>query len=246
VGTDRIARVRPPASGPAIDLALEGPSEEAWSNALSAIGHVTWPSHDRLVVVSPHPDDETLGAGGAMASEARHHPVLVISVTDGEAASVDDDLGGIRRRELRAALDQLAPRSTIAIQRLAISDGAVADVEDMLQARLARLFSDGDLVLCPVSDDGHPDHEAVARATTWAASERDLRVWQFPVWAWHAHDPSSSSLRRGRRFDLDPSARRNKQRAIACYRSQIGGDEPVVPPRMLTRLDRPFELFVPR
>ena len=207
---------------------------------------MVWPSHSRLVVVTPHPDDETLGAGGAMASEARRHPVLVISVTDGEAASADDDLGGIRRVELRAALDHLASPSTIAIERLGIADGAVADNEGVLQTRLARLFGDGDLVLCPVGDDGHPDHEAVARAATSAASERDLPVWQFPVWAWHAHDPSSSSLRIGRRFDLDASARRNKQQAIACYRSQTGGNEPIVPPRMLTRLDRPFELFVPR
>ena len=152
----------------------------------------------------------------------------------------------IRRLELRAALDHLAPRSTIAMERLGISDGAVADAERVLRSRLARLLGDGDLVLCPVADDGHPDHEAVARAATSAASERDLSVWQFPVWAWHAHDPSSSSLRRGRRFDLDAVARRSKQQAIACYRSQTGGIEPIVPPRMLTRLDRPFELFVPR
>jgi LmbE family N-acetylglucosaminyl deacetylase len=238
--------VSPPASGPAIDLALEGPSEAAWSTALSGIDRVEWPSHRRLVVVTPHPDDETLGAGGAISSDARRHPVLVISVTDGEAASAEDDLGSIRRLELRAALDQLASPSMIAIERLGISDGAVADAEGVLHARLARLFSDGDLVLCPLADDGHPDHEAVSRAATSAASERDLPVWQFPVWAWHAHDPSSSSLRSGRRFDLDASARRDKQQAIACYRSQTGGNEPIVPPRMITRLDRPFELFVPQ
>ena len=101
---------------------------------------MVWPSYRRLVVVSPHPDDETLGAGGAMASEARRHPVLVISVTDGEAASADDDLGGTRRLELRAALDHLAVPSTIEIERLGIADGAVADAERLLQALLARLF----------------------------------------------------------------------------------------------------------
>jgi LmbE family N-acetylglucosaminyl deacetylase len=235
-----------PAAGPAIDLAREGPSEQEWTEALAGINRLVWPSHRRMVVVSPHPDDETLGAGGAMSSEARRRPVLVISVTDGEAAFAHHDLGGLRRLELRAALDHLAPRSAIAIERLGIPDGAVAEAEHALRSRLAGLFDDGDLVLCPLADDGHPDHEAVARATASAASERDLAVWQFPVWAWHAHDPSSSSLRRGQRLDLDASVRSNKQQAISSYHSQIDGPEPTVPSRMLTRLDRPFELFVPR
>ena len=97
----------------------------------------------------------------------------------------------MRRLELRAALDRLRPPSAIAIERLGIADGAVAAAERGLRSQLAQLFSDGDVVLRPLADDGHPDHEAVARAATMAASDRDLPVWQFPVWAWHAHDPSS-------------------------------------------------------
>jgi GlcNAc-PI de-N-acetylase len=64
------------------------------------------PQLERLVVVSPHPDDETLGVGGLIADSAnRGVPIVILSVTDGEAASTDRTrLGSRRQRELRNAM----------------------------------------------------------------------------------------------------------------------------------------------
>jgi len=42
---------------------------------------------DRLLILSPHPDDETLGAGGIMArAEAMHLPVRVVFLTNGDGS----------------------------------------------------------------------------------------------------------------------------------------------------------------
>ena len=45
------------------------------------------PPRKLTVVVAPHPDDETLLSGGLIAHQARAGvPVIVLAVTDGEAA----------------------------------------------------------------------------------------------------------------------------------------------------------------
>ena len=65
------------------------------------------PPRKLTVVVAPHPDDETLLSGGLIAHQARAGvPVIVLAVTDGEAAypGDPDGLARQRRREQRQAL----------------------------------------------------------------------------------------------------------------------------------------------
>ena len=77
-----------------------------------------------------------------------------------------------------------------------------------------------------------------------AAARRATHLW-FPVWAWHWHDPQHSVLARGLRVDLDASAAAAKAAAVGAYRSQLEGDDPVVPPRHVERCLRPFEVVIP-
>ena len=73
-----------------------------------------------LIVLSAHPDDETLGAGGLIArSAARGARVHVIVATNGEASHPHSptqtpvQLADVRRRELEQAIAPLAPAATI-------------------------------------------------------------------------------------------------------------------------------------
>lgn len=68
----------------------------------------------RLVVVSPHPDDEVLACGALIALHvARGGPATVIAVTDGEASHRGDplwspeSLANARRAERRLGLARL-------------------------------------------------------------------------------------------------------------------------------------------
>jgi len=229
-----------------LDLTMEGPTESAWSAALGSLRQFRWPDCDRLVVVSPHPDDETLGAGGLIATAALlGMEVMIVSVSDGERASDAHDLAATRRAELDAAVGMLAQGSgTIHIDRLHLPDGGLHDVVDEISDHLTTRLRSNDLVVAPLADDGHSDHVACAEAALSAALANSASLRSFPVWAWHCHEPATSSTRLGERLDLATEAARRKLAATQCFRSQTEGPSPVVPPRMLVRLQRSFEVYV--
>ena len=236
------------AGAPAIDLAVEGTRADEWDAVVHAMPR--WMLDDvdaqRVVVVAPHPDDESLGIGGTVAMLGRRLPVRVVAVTAGEAAPSRLSpavLAARRQDELDEAVGRLVPRADIV--RLWLADGAVTTMQDVLAERLATLIEPCDLVLSTLDGDGHPDHDATGRVAREVAAERGATHLWFPVWAWHWHDPQRSALRRGWRVDLDTPAIRAKAAAIAAHRSQVDGEEPVVPSRQVRRCLRPFEVVLP-
>lgn len=211
----------------------------------------------RLVVVSPHPDDEVLGCGGLVFHARRAGiEVLVVSVTDGEACYPDHPawtaarLRGVRRDELVRAVGRLGVAAGNVLA-LALDDGGVAEDAAALSAHLSGLLRAEDTVLTTWRRDGHPDHEAAARAARAAAAACGARLAEFPVWAWHWLDPSgeASRLPGAVRIALSPPARRAKAAALACFASQLGAvqpapSRPILPPHVLERFARGFEVLV--
>ncbi|MET0551048.1 MAG: PIG-L family deacetylase [Xanthomonas sp.] len=210
----------------------------------------------RLVVVSPHPDDEALGCGGAIACARRLRlPVQLLAVTDGEACYPHDPywtpqrLRAVRRAELAAAARCLGMAAD-AIQHLHIADGQVGLHEDALAAQLRAQLRDGDLVLSTWRHDGHPDHEATARAVRRAVAASAARLAEFPVWAWHwlDADAAQSCVPGAARYALGAADWQAKQLALHCFASQLGSARPAVPapilpPQVLQRFTRRFEVF---
>lgn len=208
----------------------------------------------RMVVVSPHPDDEVLGCGGLIhAARAAGIDVRLLAVTSGEACYpghprwTPDELREIRANELRLALAQLGVAAS-AITFLDIPDGAVAPNEPALREAIGGHLLPGDHVFCTASWDGHPDHEATGRAARDAARKQQSRLSEFPVWAWHWSDPTRASPPRpgGVRCSLSSAAWQAKQRAMACFVSQREGPgdrQPILPPHVIERFDRYDEVF---
>ena len=111
---------------------------EAWAAALVAHRPPRFdPSaHRRVVVVAAHPDDETIGAGGALQSlRAADAEITVVVATDGEAAypglgaAARGELATRRRAELAAALRVLG-LSGAPVHWLGLPDSALADHAD--------------------------------------------------------------------------------------------------------------------
>ena len=68
---------------------------------ISSRSYQDWqPPLCRTIVISPHPDDETLGLGGFIAHQtALGSQVIVFAVTDGEKAYSDyPGLGALRQQ----------------------------------------------------------------------------------------------------------------------------------------------------
>jgi LmbE family N-acetylglucosaminyl deacetylase len=217
--------------------------------------------YSRLLVVSAHPDDETLAAAGLITRlHARGAAIDVLVASDGEASHPHSPtttaaaLGGRRRDEMASATEHLAAGATIIW--MGLPDGQLARHEDELAGAVGRLLA-GDptntLVAAPWRADGHPDHEAIARAVARAADGSGAGVVEFPIWAWLWATPDDPRLRPDnlRVLRLDEREWQRKQRAIAEHRSQIAplgddpGDRAVLTAAFLDHFRRRYETFLP-
>lgn len=231
-----------------------GTPEHAWAPLLATLEDVAVPGAGaHLVVVAAHPDDETLGVGGLIATAAaRGARVTVIVASDGEASHPGSPthppgaLAGLRRREVHAALAELAPHAHLVL--LGLPDGRLAEHRGEITAAIRQARATH--LVTPWRGDRHPDHEACAQAADGlpAASEH----WQYPIWAWHWADPASADLPtdRLRRIRLDSATQATKSRAIECHATQhlalsdAAGDEALLGRHVLEHFRRDIEVIV--
>lgn len=242
-------------------IAGRGSSESAWADSpwllsLPAVDFdVLVEESKRIIVLSPHPDDETLGCGGLIFdAQRRQVPVLVCSVTSGENCYPGHEttqMGQRRDGELVLAMSRLGlPKSAVSAWQL--PDGALAERKSELHARLLDTVAETDLLLAPWERDGHPDHEACGDVAATVAMDRGTRLLRYPVWGWHW----SSSLdrvhglpsARGVRYPLDATAMEAKRRGIESFESQIrpdlAGVSAVLSAETLSRFRRNFEVYL--
>jgi LmbE family N-acetylglucosaminyl deacetylase len=227
--------------------ALPGTGESNWLAALR--GEPLWsPGPGPLLIVSPHPDDEVLGAGGLIRLwSERGHRVVLLSVTDGEAAYPEwQGLDVIRRGELDQALATLCSRPVRTV-RLAIPDGGVRKKMTELIGALRKLCGSATTLVAPFEADGHPDHEAVASACLTVADDLDLSIVRYPIWAWHHAEPAAFAGSRWGRFALDAKTQAAKCAAMKCFASQLNpgnSRKPIVPAHVLNYFKRDYEAFL--
>ncbi len=153
------------------------------------------PPQARTVVVVPHPDDEVLAFGGTLCRQfSRKLDVVLLAVTDGEAAygsSSCSMLAAVRRREQLGAVRRLGSRAAD-IVRFGLPDGKVDEHEDQLVDFLSHWIRPHDFVIAPWIHDWHPDHEAVGRAVNRAVPD-SIMLWSGIVWG-HFHPERAKQL----------------------------------------------------
>ena len=225
-----------------------GTPTPVWLNSGPRLPELDLTKCPEIVVVAPHPDDETLGFGATAVTLAQLGvTVQVVSVSDGGAAHPDRSpllrsrLERTRRAELRRAIDTLGVSAPIC---LGLPDGELNDHEPRLTGLLTEILDSrpaGTWCAATWRGDGHPDHEAVGRAAAAAAECSDAVLVEYPVWMWHWASPGDPAVPwdRARAVPLSRAAIDRKQLAAQCYRSQfdtVGAGDPVLPPFVLRRL----------
>lgn len=241
----------------------EGTSLQAWQGSeklaqvpVTSIDQLV-PPMSRAVIVAPHPDDEVLGFGGLMQQLAQlDRGILLISVTDGCASHpgserwTQEKLRAVRPQESAEALHRMdIPPHLLQWVRGSFPDTGVERYERDLGDFLQRYLRPTDVVFTTWAHDGHTDHEATGRATRATAEGLGIQVHEVPIWAWHWAAPEDDRLpwNRARKVLLAPETIARKRHAAQAFASQLEGDPdiglaPVLPPWVLERLLRPFEL----
>lgn len=200
------------------------------------------------LLLAPHPDDETLGAGGLILRlRSKGVPVTVVAVTDGEHAYADAPaLGPVRVKEQAEALDRLGVPGH-RIHRFHLPDRYVADHEDELARRLLSLLSPGMHLVAPWPQDFHPDHEAVGRAAARAAqSLGGVNVTYYLFWTWHRGTPDCLAGLSMAKLPLTPREVERKLYALEAHASQFedANEEPILNAALLAPARRPFEVYI--
>lgn len=139
----------------------------------------------RVLVVSPHPDDEAIGCGGSLRLHAdRGHRVEVVFLTSGEGGGHGLDPAATARRREGEAGRAAAILGIAACHFWRLEDGAVrvtAALVERLRAHLDRYRPER--LYVPHPGEMHRDHRAAARLVRRAAAGvRGLEVLGFEVW----------------------------------------------------------------
>ena len=217
---------------------------------------------DTSMILTPHPDDESLACGGLIAEScARARPPLVVIMTDGTGSHPSSlsypptRLRDLREREAASAVGRLGlPRERLRFMRLRDSDmPRTGPFYDSVIEQLARLFSSGrcGVILAPWLYDPHCDHQATQEMARVLAAKVNAKLLSYPVWGWllPAGAIGIDQNLAGWRLDIR-SHLTTKLDAIKSYDSQYSDlikDDPngfTLPADLLSVFEQPFESFL--
>ncbi|HEX9161692.1 MAG TPA: PIG-L deacetylase family protein [Thermoanaerobaculia bacterium] len=191
---------------------------------------------ERTLVVAPHPDDESLGAGGLIAHVARRGAnVRVVFLTHGENNPwpqriarrrwhISDhdrrEWGRARRREAKRALIALGVPPQAAIFLEYPDDGLPQLEKNALPETIARVLREfrPTLLVIPSADDFHPDHRATHRAVQRALAGEGIEHPEL-ILGYVVH--GSLTAREQQWVDISDEERLRKRDAIKRHATQM-------------------------
>ncbi|MDO9639903.1 MAG: PIG-L deacetylase family protein [Pseudotabrizicola sp.] len=187
-----------------------------------------------VVLLAPHPDDETLGCGGAIAALVdAGRRVQVVVMTDGcqshprSRSHPPEALRRLRAQEVTQALHLLTkgrdPGPVLLDYPDSPPSGGDIDFAGAVE-RVLPLITDTTTALWTTwAGDPHPDHGRTARVADRIAQLRPgLALWSYPVWGRFAECLPDLDGTRLARLDVRTWQDR-KAKAVAAHASQMTG-----------------------
>jgi len=252
-------------AGAAILAALAGLSFwvfYAWSNqvlpqsALRIIRDLPPPESEQVILVfTPHPDDETIAAGGYIATAVKSGAeVWIALVTDGNRHGLER----VRYAEFKKATSILGVTEG-RLFFLGYPDHELKDQDPKeLRARFREIIAATrpQIVVAPSPLDHHPDHKTTGLLVMEVAAGTGLILYQYLVHhelypqpkgmhpELYLTPPVKMTRRRWRKFMLPESLEDQKHQAVLQYKTQLrNGRDPFLPGLLLGMI-RKNELFM--
>jgi LmbE family N-acetylglucosaminyl deacetylase len=216
------------------------------------------------LVVAPHPDDECLGCGGAIAMlRSLGCRVHILVMSDGTMSHPHSRqyptvaLQSLREEETRSAMEILGV-SRDQINFLKLKDGAVplsTHSEFGAAVTTCQYYLEAiapQIIFLPWRQDPHVDHRATWQIIRTALNSPYPRLLEYPIWNWELEQRGESqNLSFLNAWRLDTGAVKDlKQEAIAAYRSQVTDlidDDPEgfqLSSEMLSYFSHPWEVYL--
>ena len=194
-------------------------------------------SGQRVLVFSPHPDDETIGIGGYIAQSIRNGAdVRIVLVTNGNYRHQE----AIRYAEFKKATGILGVPET-SLVFLNFSDHSLRTINQTVLEAVLRIQIDQfhpNIIIYPHLKDYHPDHTAIGKAVTAILESGQYNVTAYEylvhyelIWpqprkfAPNLHLlPPKKLTGPGNQwmvFNLTQNIEKQKEEAIFTYQSQL-------------------------
>lgn len=183
------------------------------------------PGAEKIVVLAPHMDDETIGCGGTLALHAqRGAQITVVFLTDGRNGSSEVNVlhGEERERKQQELIELRTTEARAALQRLGVNRMVCLDAEDGAldkcdwaaeQLRGVLLKQQPEIVYLPFYLEEHPDHRAASRVLLDAVAGTSLQFQCMGYEVWTPLFPNCL-------VRIDATIETKKQ-ALQEYRSQL-------------------------
>jgi N-acetylglucosamine malate deacetylase 1 len=141
-----------------------------------------------ILALCPHPDDESIGAGGFLLAHKDLAQIHLICLCDGSAGGRLDSentspetMKEVRRKEFHKTAEDLHAHS---IKHLDFPDGHIPiDVSAIAVLRTAVLAIKPDVVILPWFLDGHVDHRSANMLYAKACFDLDAIVLGYEIWS---------------------------------------------------------------
>lgn len=191
---------------------------------------------DRILVFSPHPDDETIGAGGYIAeAENAKAMVKIVLVTDGNKRHLEAE----RYSEFKKATAILGVTEDN-LEFWGYPDGRLPEQSQTeVKSRIAKDIADfqPNVIVYPYVNDLHADHAATGKWVGEVIRSEGIKVQKFQYLVHYYRYPQPKKLnpeafllppanlvsfdKEWQRVMLSEEAEDEKNQAILTYRTQL-------------------------
>jgi len=169
---------------------------------------------ERILVLSPHPEDGELGCGGTIAKFIESGvKVYYVAFTIAEKSTYPPFPKDAQKAEMLRAVDILGiPQENVAINNWETREFPSHRQEILEYMISLRKEIEPDMVLCHSRDDTHQDHQTITAEAIRAFKQTSLLGYELP---WNNFQFRSDYF-----IELKREHVEKKAKALECYRSR--------------------------